>query len=352
MIDLRSDTVTLPTDAMRKAMATAEVGDDVYAEDPTINHLESLSATKMGKEAGLFVPSGTMGNLIAFLTHCQRGDEAIMGDQSHTFYYEAGGVSALGGIMVHTIPNQSDGTMNLTDIKNAVRSEDVHFPTTRLIAIENTHNRCGGVVINPGYIDDVVKIARQNNLNIHVDGARIFNAAIKLDIPVRLLVNGVDSVTFCLSKGLGAPVGSVLCGSDEFIYRARKIRKQLGGGMRQAGILAAAGIVALETMVDRLQEDHDRASFLAEQLNTVPQLQIRENSPQTNMVFMDLAEGSTYSNLQVIAELAKLGVLIGTSKARGFRCVTHYGISDQDIITVRDKFHQVMELLPTQKLPL
>jgi len=228
----------------------------------------------------------------------------------------------------------------------------VHFPTTRLIAIENTHNRCGGVVINPGYIDDVVKIARQNNLNIHVDGARIFNAAIKLDIPVRLLVNGVDSVTFCLSKGLGAPVGSVLCGSDEFIYRARKIRKQLGGGMRQAGILAAAGIVALETMVDRLQEDHDRASFLAEQLKTVPQLQIRENSPQTNMVFMDLAEGSTYSNLQVIAELAKLGVLIGTSKARGFRCVTHYGISDQDIITVRDKFHQVMELLPTQKLPL
>ena len=242
MIDLRSDTVTLPTDEMRQAMALADVGDDVYGEDPSINRLEELSANRMGKEAGLFVSSGTMGNLIAFLTHCQRGEEAVMGDQAHTFYYEVGGVSALGGIMVHTVPNQADGTIKLTDLENAIRFEDVHFPTTRLIALENTHNRCGGMVLCPEYIQSVVNLAKNSGLIVHMDGARIFNAAIKLGLPAYNLVDGVDSVTFCLSKGLGAPVGSVLCGTRDFIHRARRIRKQLGGGMRQAGILAAAGI--------------------------------------------------------------------------------------------------------------
>ncbi len=271
MIDLRSDTVTLPTDEMRKAMAVAEVGDDVYGEDPSINRLEEIAANKMGKEAGLFIPSGTMGNLIAMLTHVQRGEEAIMGDQAHTFIYEVGGVSALGGIMVHTVPNQSDGTMKLTDLQNAIRSVDVHFPTTRLIALENTHNRCGGVVITPEYIESVRMLAQENGLIVHMDGARIFNAAVKLKIPAQQLVAGVNSVTFCLSKGLGAPVGSVLCGSQDFIFRARRIRKQLGGGMRQAGILAAAGIVALESMVDRLEEDHKRAQLLAEPIKKYSQ---------------------------------------------------------------------------------
>ena len=270
MIDLRSDTVTLPTDEMRKAMAVAEVGDDVYGEDPSINRLEEIAANKMGKEAGLFIPSGTMGNLIAMLTHVQRGEEAIMGDQAHTFIYEVGGVSALGGIMVHTVPNQSDGTMKLTDLQNAIRSVDVHFPTTRLIALENTHNRCGGVVITPEYIESVRMLAQENGLIVHMDGARIFNAAVKLKIPAQQLVAGVNSVTFCLSKGLGAPVGSVLCGSQDFIFRARRIRKQLGGGMRQAGILAAAGIMALESMVDRLEEDHKRAQLLAGRLKIFP----------------------------------------------------------------------------------
>ena len=342
MIDLRSDTVTLPTEAMRKAMALADVGDDVYGEDPSINRLEAISADRMGKEAGLFIPSGTMGNLIAFLTHCQRGDEAIMGDQAHTFYYEVGGVSALGGIMVHTVPNQADGTMKLSDLQNALRAEDVHFPTTRLIALENTHNRCGGVVLTPEYIQNVVKFAQGNGLFVHMDGARIFNAAIKLGIPVHNLVDGVDSVTFCLSKGLGAPVGSVLCGTRDFISRARRIRKQLGGGMRQAGILAAAGIVALETMVDRLEEDHQRAQLLAGKLRYVPNIHVRENSPQTNMVFIDLADSDPRTNIQVIEELKNMSVLIGTSKNRGFRLVTHYGISDNDIVEVSDIFLKIM----------
>lgn len=343
MIDLRSDTVTLPTSAMRSAMAAAEVGDDVYREDPTINRLEELSAEKMGMESGLFIPSGTMGNLVAFLTHCQRGDEAIMGDQAHTFYYEVGGVSALGGIMVHTVPNQSDGTINISDIQNAIRVEDVHFPTTKLIALENTHNRCGGVVLKPDYIKQVVKIAHENNLLVHMDGARIFNAAIKLGLPAKKLLEGVDSVTFCLSKGMGAPVGSVLCGSRDFIDKARRIRKQLGGGMRQAGILAAAGIVALESMIDRLAEDHQRAIYLAEKLKSVPNIAIRENSPQTNMVFVDLIETYPKSNLHVIEALKQQNVLVGTSKNRGFRLVTHFGISDKDIDSVVDRFKLVMQ---------
>jgi len=265
-----------------------------------------------------------------------------MGDQAHTFYYEVGGVSALGGIMVHTVPNQADGTIKLTDLENAIRFEDVHFPITRLIALENTHNRCGGVVLCPEYIQSVVNLAKNSGLIVHMDGARIFNAAIKLGLPAHNLVDGVDSVTFCLSKGLGAPVGSVLCGTRDFIHRARRIRKQLGGGMRQAGILAAAGIVALETMVDRLEEDHQRAQLLADKLRDIPHLHVRENSPQTNMVFIDLDDRDPRTNIQVIEELKNLGVLIGTSKNRGFRLVTHYGISNDDIVKVSDIFMKIM----------
>ncbi len=342
MIDLRSDTVTLPTDEMRQAMAAAIVGDDVYGEDPTINRLQQISADMLGKEAGLFIPSGTMGNLIAILTHCQRGDEAIMGDQAHTFYYEVGGVSALGGVMVHTVHNQPDGTMKLSDLKNAIRTKDIHYPTTRVIALENTHNRCGGVVLPPEYLGQVVQLARENHLLVHMDGARIFNAAIKLGVPVEKILEGVDSVTFCLSKGLGAPVGSVLCGSYEFIERARQIRKQLGGGMRQAGILAAAGIVALETMVQRLEEDHKRANLLAEKLKQIPHLNLRANSPQTNMVFADLEQTYSKTNDQIIDELLKLEVLIGPAGTNGFRLVTHVGIQDDDIEIVFNAFNKVI----------
>ncbi len=233
-------------------------------EDPTVNQLEELASEKMGKEAGLFVPSGTMGNLVAVLTHCNRGDEAIMGDQGHTFLFEAGGVAALGGVMPHTIPNQPDGTLKLEDIENAIRGEDVHYPTSRLVILENTHNRTGGTVLRGEYTHQVAKLAHSRNMVLHLDGARIFNAAAALGVEPEALAKDAESITFCLSKALCAPVGSVLCGSKEFIARARKIRKQLGGGMRQAGILAAAGIVALEEIVPLLPEDHRRARMLAD----------------------------------------------------------------------------------------
>jgi threonine aldolase len=338
MIDLRSDTVTKPTEAMREAMARAEVGDDVYGEDPTLNKLETMAAYKTGKEAGLFVPSGTMGNLIAVLTHCQRGDEIILGNKSHTFYYEVGGVSALGGVMVHTIPNQSDGTLDFDDINNAIRGNDIHFPTTRLITLENTQNKCGGVPISEDYINQVSEIAKRNNLFTHMDGARIFNAAIKLGVSVKDLVANIDSVTFCLSKGLAAPVGSVLCGTNSFIQKARKIRKQLGGGMRQAGILAAAGVVALETMVNRLEEDHTRARILADGLSLLPEINLWKNSPQTNMVFLDvdLENGKTIQDLE--AKLKHYQVLVSDVSPQGLRLVTHNGISDQDITDTINAF--------------
>ena len=344
MIDLRSDTVTKPTAEMRDAMARAEVGDDVYGEDPTVNKLEALAAEMMGKEAGLFIPSGTMGNLIAVLTHCQRGDEIILGSKSHTFYYEAGGVSALGGVMVHTIPNQSNGTLDLYDIRHAIRGNDIHFPTTRLILLENTQNKCGGVPISKLYTLQVAEIAKQNNLSTHMDGARIFNAAIKLGVPVNELVTDIDSVTFCLSKGLSAPVGSVLCGSKSFIHNARRIRKQLGGGMRQAGILAAAGMVALETMVTRLAEDHTRAKNLAEGLSGIPEIRLWENSPQTNMVFLDISlkNGKTIQDFEVLLRDHK--ILASHVSEKGLRLVTHVGISDSDIEETINAFKSSLSL--------
>ncbi len=290
MIDLRSDTVTHPTPAMREAMARAEVGDDVYREDPTVNRLETMAANLLGKEAALFVPSGTMGNLIGVLGHCQRGDEVIMGHLGHTFLFEGGGISALGGVFVHTLPNQPDGTLRLDDILAAIRPPDVHHPITRLVVLENTHNRCGGVPLSATYTQQVGEAVRARGLALHLDGARIFNAAVALGVTAKALAEPADTVTFCLSKGLCAPVGSVLCGPRDFIERARRIRKQLGGGMRQAGILAAAGIVALETMIDRLAEDHRRARMLAEGLVRLPGIRLPMGMPATNMVFISLDE--------------------------------------------------------------
>ena len=307
IIDMRSDTVTVPTPAMRAAMANAEVGDDVYGEDPTINRLEDLSAHMMGKEAGLFVPSGTMGNLTAVLTHCTRGDEAIMGHLGHTFLFEAGGVAALGGVMPHTIPNQPDGSLKLEDIQDAVRSEDVHFPPSRLVILENTHNRAGGTVLGVDYTAQVAEVAHRNGLKLHIDGARIFNAAAALGIEAEALVKDADSVTFCLSKALCAPVGSVLCGSGEFIHRARKLRKQLGGGMRQAGILAAAGVVALQEMVPQLPDDHRRSRLLAQGLKSVSGLVVETDPPQTNMVFTRLDDTSPVTGSELVMLAAEKG---------------------------------------------
>lgn len=341
-VDLRSDTVTRPTPQMRAAMAAAEVGDDVYGEDPTVNRLQGLAAEKMGKEAGLFVPSGTMGNLAAVLTHCTRGDEVILGNKGHTFVFEAGGIAALGGVHSYVLPTQPDGTLTIEDIRAAIRPDDAHYPISRLITIENTHNGCGGVPLSPEYMDALERIAREAGLKVHVDGARIFNAAVAQQVPALRLVQAADSVTFCLSKSLCAPVGSVLCGSKEFIHKAHRIRKQLGGGMRQAGILAAAGIVALETMVDRLQEDHARANRLARGLAEVAGLQPENLDPPTNMVFVKLDERVELSSPQIAQRLREYDVRVGPVGNRRFRLVTHYWIDDEGIERTIDAFRKVL----------
>ncbi|RME06073.1 MAG: low-specificity L-threonine aldolase, partial [Anaerolineae bacterium] len=328
IIDLRSDTVTHPTPAMREAMARAEVGDDVYGEDPTINRLQEMAAELTGQEAALFVPSGTMGNLAAILAHCQRGDEVILGHLAHTFLYEAGGMAALGGVHPHTIPNQPDGRLALADIEAAIRPDDAHHPITRLVTIENTHNRCGGAVLDEDYTQAVCELAHSRGLKVHIDGARIFNAAAALGIPAQRLTQMADSVTFCLSKGLCAPVGSLLCGSKEFIRRAHRIRKQLGGGMRQAGVLAAAGIVALEEIRPRLAEDHRRARALAEGLSAIPGIQIDTPQPASNMVYLTLSADVPLNAAQTAARLAEHGIRVGTVGERRFRLVTHYWIDD------------------------
>lgn len=341
-IDLRSDTVTLPTKKMRKAMADAQLGDDVYGEDPTINRLQELAAESLGKEATLFVPSGTMGNLAAVLAHCGRGDEVIMGNYAHTYLYEAGGISALGGVHPFTIPNQPDGRLLISDIERAVRSDDAHFPQSKLLILENTHNRCGGVSLSRQYMLEAAKTARDLGLAVHLDGARIFNAAVDQGVPVTALVDMVDSVTFCLSKGLCAPVGSVLCGSAEFIQKAHRIRKQLGGGMRQSGVLAAAGIIALDEMVDRLAEDHQHAAELAGRLGALPGIRLDKGSPNTNMVYVELDPSLGMSANQCAAKLRDEGVLVGITGERHFRLVCHYWIKEEHISTVVRAFETVL----------
>jgi threonine aldolase len=330
-IDLRSDTVSHPTQEMREAMAKAPVGDDVYGEDPSVNRLQEMAAERMGKEAGLFVASGTMGNLVSILAQCARGDEVILGDQAHTFFFEAGGISALGGLHSHQLTNGPDGTLALDDIRAAIRPDDAHQPVTRLITLENTHNRCGGVALNLEYTRTVGNLAREHNLHLHIDGARLFNAAVALRVSALELAAPADSVTFCLSKALCAPVGSLVCGSKDFIARAHRIRKQLGGGMRQAGVLAAAGIVALDTMVDRLEEDHARARRLADGLSEIPGLALDSGTPFTNMIFCSLMDKVSLSSRQVTAALVERGVRIGIAGPRRFRIVTHYWIGDADV---------------------
>jgi threonine aldolase len=348
-IDLRSDTVTIPTKAMRQAMAKAEVGDDVYGEDPTVNKLQEMAAQKMGKEAGLYVPSGTMGNLAATLAHCGRGDEAILGNKAHTFLYEGGGISALGGVHSCQIPNQPDGTLRLEDIRAAIRPGDAHQPISRLVCLENTHNRCGGVSLSAEYTREVGKLAHERGLSLHLDGARIFNAAVAQGVSARELAEPADSVTFCLSKGLSAPVGSVLCGSAEFIKKAHRIRKQLGGGMRQAGILAAAGIVALETMVDRLADDHKRAGYLAQGLSFLPWLVLEPGTPYTNMIFLSLADDFAVDAKHVADELSKRSVRVGVVGQRRFRLVTHCWIDDAAVDKAIVAFQEVGMQIPGLK---
>ncbi len=341
-IELRSDTLTLPTQKMRDAIGCAELGDDVFGEDPTTNRLEKMAAEKVGKEAAMLVPSGTMGNLICSLTHCARGEEAILGDKSHMFCYEAGGMAALGGIQPHIISNQADGKLLLSDIGSAIRGDNGHFPRSRLVCLENTQNGCGGAVLEPEYIDSVAGLAQNHGLLLHLDGARVFNAAVALGIDVKQLTRSVDSLMFCLSKGLSAPIGSLVCGSGEFVAEARRTRKVLGGGMRQSGVIAAAGITALEDMIERLSEDHINAKNLAVGISQIDGLSIEPVKVRTNIINFELVD-SSMTDEQFLAALGKKGVkFLGRGGGR-FRMVTHYGINSADIDRTLATLAEVMK---------
>jgi threonine aldolase len=311
---------------MRRAIADADLGDDVFAEDPSVNRLQEIAAEMMGKEAGLLVSSGTQGNLVAMLSHCQRGDEVICGDQAHTLLYEAGGAWAVGGFGLRTVRNDSRGRLDAGELRATIRPDDEHFPRTGLICLENTHNRCGGAVLSEEDLSSVRDIADQHGIPIHVDGARIFNAAVALGVPASRLADYSDSITFCLSKGLGAPVGSVLCGSRAFIKRARRTRKVLGGGMRQAGIIAAAGIYALEDMVERLADDHENAQVAAAGLTEIPGIELTP-APQTNLVYFTVGG---WDAEKIVTALEERGVLCFDEGGR-IRWVTRYGIEREDV---------------------
>ena len=326
-IELRSDTFTLPSPEMRRAIAEAELGDDVFREDPTVNRLEAMAAERLGKEAALLTASGTMSNLVSLLSHCQRGDEVLLGTEAHILHFEAVGGAALGGLELRPIPNDSRGCIDPAAIEEAVRPPDIHQPRTGLLCLENTQNRCGGTVLSEADLEVMAQVARRWGFPVHLDGARVFNAAVALAVPVAQLVRPVDSVAFSLCKGLACPVGSVICGSAEFIQRARRYRKMVGGGMRQAGIIAAAGIVALETMIDRLAEDHENARLLAQGLAAIPGLRLVPPQVDSNMVFVTL---DGVNSFELTSRLSQAKVLCLPEAGR-VRLVTHYGIERADI---------------------
>ena len=326
-VDLRSDTVTHPSPEMRRAMADAELGDDVFGDDPTLNRLEAMAAERMGKEAAVFVASGTMGNLVSILTHAGRGDEIIIGDKAHIFRSEAGGASALGGVAYNTLPNDNRGMLDMDELEAAIKPPNVHFTRTAMIGLENTHNACGGAPLTADDTAAVAEIAHRHGVPLHIDGARIFNASVALETPVTELVKDADSVTFCLSKGLSCPIGSIICGSADFVEGARKWRKMVGGGMRQVGVVAAAGIVALENMVDRLNDDHAAARRLAQGLAQIPGIEIDPDGLPTNLVFFKITGGDP---ALIMDEINKRGVRGGAAYG-DWRFVTHYGIDSDDI---------------------
>jgi threonine aldolase len=326
VIDLRSDTVSRPSEAMRRAMAEAEVGDDVFGDDPTVIQLERRAAEVTGKEAALYVASGTMGNLLAVMTQTRPGDEIILGDQSHIFRYELGGAARIAGVVTRALVNAADGTVDPADVVEAIRVEDLHSPGSRLLCLENTHNRCGGSAIPAETIDSLAGLAHERGLKVHLDGARIFNAAAALGVPVSRIARECDTVSFCLSKGLGCPVGSVLCGSAEFVANARRNRKLVGGGMRQVGILAAAGLYALEHNVNRMGDDHANAMLLADGLRELGPF--RPNRPQTNIVVADVVEGRLSDWLSAFERQGVLAVAFGPQR---MRLVTHIDVAPGDV---------------------
>ncbi|KAL5990571.1 putative low-specificity L-threonine aldolase 1 [Asimina triloba] len=342
-VDLRSDTVTKPTEAMRAAMANADVDDDVLGSDPTAFRFESEMARIMGKEAALFVPSGTMGNLISVLVHCEvRCSEAILGDNSHIHVYENGGISTIGGVHAKTVKNNADGTMDIALIEAAIRHPEgeLYYPTTRLICLENSQANCGGRCLSLEYTDRVGELAKKHGLKLHIDGARIFNAAAALGVPVDRLVQAADSVSaqlvtygcqVCMSKGLGAPIGSVIVGSKSFITKAKRLRKTLGGGMRQVGVLCAAAYVALKENAGRLQDDHRRAKAFAAGLNQIKGLKVDTASVETNILYFDIVEGSNIKAENLCKVLEEHGILVLPVSSSSIRIVLHHQISDNDV---------------------
>ena len=344
-IDFRSDTVTLPPPEMRRAMYEAELGDDVYGEDPTVNALQERAAELVGKEAGLFVTSGTQGNLVSILTHCTRGDEIVLGDQAHILHYEVGGASALAGAQVRTVPNRVDGTLDPAAVAAVMRDpSDVHNPYTRLVCLENTQNLCGGVVLSPAYMREIGALAHAHGASLHLDGARLFNAAVAQGISAAEAAGGADTVTICASKGLAAPVGSVLCGSGEFIDRARRWRKMVGGGMRQAGVIAAGALFALNNMVDRLADDHRLARLLAEGLAEIRLISLNPATVQTNIVVFDVA-ASGHGAEEMAKRLNQAGVLCGALDETRIRLVTHFGIEQRHVEQALIRIASVMREL-------
>ena len=339
IIDLRSDTITLPTEEMRRAMYEAELGDDVHREDPTVNRLEELAAEVMGKEAALLTTSGTMSNLLGVLTNTRPGDEIIVGSEAHMFWYEVGGASTLGGVVIRTIPNDEDGKLDATDVEEAIRSENIHFPKSALLCLENTQNRCGGAVLTCEYTEEISGLAHRHGLQVHLDGARIFNAAVALGVPARELAAPVDTVNFCLSKGLSAPVGSLFCGTREMVERARKWRKMLGGGMRQAGVIAAAGIVAIEKMVDRLAEDHANARRLVAGLAQIPGFSVSPEKVPTNIVNFEFPpEVSDF-----IIKIGERGVKFLSRGGQSVRAVTNRMVGAEDIEEALGRINQLVK---------
>lgn len=327
IIDLRSDTVTLPPSEMRKAMHEAELGDDVYGEDPTVNRLQEMAAARLGKEAALFVPTGTMGNLISVITHAARGDEAIVGLDSHIFVHEQGNASTLGGVHLKPLVNTPDGRLSLQDVELAISPDDDHACVTKLVCLENTFN---GSALHPDYVRDFTDLARKHGLATHLDGARVFNASVLFGCDVKKLAEGMDSVQFCFSKGLATPAGSMICSSKKFINQARRWRKALGGGMRQVGVLAAACIYALDHMVDRLAEDHETAKAFADKIADCPGIKINWDLQKTNMVWFDV-DFKGVSALDFAAMLDNEGLKVLDCGPKTIRAVTHYGITLKDI---------------------
>lgn len=340
-IDFRSDTVTLPTQYMLQKMTKTELGDDVYGDDATVNKLQNLAAEIMGKEAGLFVPTGTMGNLLAIMSHTRPGQEAILEEDCHIYLYEVAGMARIAGVQAKPIKG-TNGEMRAVDIENAIRNKNIHFPETGLICLENTHNMAGGMAISLDNMKEIYDVAKKNHIPLHLDGARIFNAATYLGVDVKEIAQYADSIMFCLSKGLGAPVGSMLVGSKRFIDNARKYRKMLGGGMRQVGVIAAAGIVALEEMVAGLKNDHDNARLLAEKLNEIGGISIDINKVHTNIINVDFSNFGLNAS-QLISKFAEKGLLAGPRNDKAVRFVTHKDVTREDVFQAVNIIKEIID---------